>query len=851
MTADPPREPSPDDPVELSRTATDTRELPRRHSDDEHLFDAIDGSRRALSVSIVIPAKNGRPLVAGCLEGVMAQEYDGDVEVLVIDSGSTDGSLEDYARFPDVRVHHIHPAAFDHGDTRNLGAGMTSGEAIVFLVQDAEPVGPHWLRDLVSNLEDPQVGGAFSRILPRPDAGPLVKRGCEGDLCYGTERVEARMSSRAEWDALDPHALRVLCNFNDVSSVVRRSLWERMPLVRGMFGEDIRFARSALEAGWTIVFDPRSEVLHSHEYEAKTVFARTKVDAEMNMQFLGRPCIHSLRDAAIMTGRSWKDDRRFLAGLDLPLGERAKWTALSPVYHFMEFYGFYAGGRDAIAEGRGAPGRRSPVPVPTDGGPLKILMAVHGFPPDSWAGVEVLSLTLARGLRARGHEVVFFVRTPGTPEEADRTLHAGEFDGFTVHRFVNRLDFGGVEETYLCADAEAAFDQVVAAERPDVVHVQHMIHLSTGIIDRCRVHGVPSVVTLSDFWARCPRVQLIRPDKRNCTAPPPGLGCAACVKDAPQLIEPLRWIDKLLGPLPARWAAGVPQTIPAPPPGWRKRKEDAAALLRRERWMVDVLSRADRIVVPSFTLRESLAEAGVPTAAICLSEYGLDTAWIDQAPTDPATGRLIRTPRPEGAPLRVGFVGSLVWYKGLATVARAVAAMGGRAHLHVHGDHEGGADPTAAADVRRVADEARALAGDAITFHGRFPHDELAAIHAELDVLVVPSIWQEAYGLTVREAHLAGTPVVGSDIAGIAEGIRHEVDGLLFEPGDAADLRRQLERLLDEPDLDAQLAAGAPPIKTVADDAREAEWRYRQVVSAALGARAAASPASTSVGAPT
>lgn len=837
--------------TDLSRATTDSREIPRRHTDDQHLLDAIEGTRRAMSVSIVIPAKNGRPLVKGCLEGVFAQDYDGDVEVIIVDSGSTDGSLEDYALFPQARVHHIHPASFDHGDTRNLGAGMTSGEAIVFLVQDAEPVGPHWLRDLVSNLDDPQVAGAFSRILPRPDAGPLVKRGCEGDLCFGTERVEARRGTPEEWEALDPHTLRVRCNFNDVSSVVRRSVWERMPLVRGMFGEDIRFARSALEAGWTVVFDPRSEVLHSHEYEAKTVYARTKVDAEMNMQFLGRPCIHSLRDAFIMTGRAWKDDRRFLDTLDLPMGEKVKWTLLSPIYHFMEFYGFWRGGRDAIADGRGAPGRRTPVPAPTDGGPLKILMVVHGFPPDSWAGVEVLSLTLARGLRARGHEVVFFVRTPGTPEEHDRTLYEGEFDGFKVHRFVNHLAFSGVDETYKCADAEAAFDQVVEAERPDVVHVQHMIHLSTGIIDRCRVHGVPSVATLSDFWARCPRVQLIRPDQRNCTSAPPGLGCAACVKDKPGLIGPLTALDRVLGPLPGKWAEGVPQTIPAHPPGWQKSKEDAASLLRRERWMVEVLSRADRIVVPSFTLRQAFVEAGIPASSICLSEYGLDTAWIEHAPVDPATGRLVRTPRPEGTPLRVGFVGSLVWYKGLATVARAVASMGGCAHLHVHGDHEGGADPVVREMVRGVADEARALGGDAITFHGRFPHDELAAIHAELDVLVVPSIWQEAYGLTVREAHLAGTPVIGSNIAGIAEGIRDGVDGLLYEPGDAEGLRRQLQRLIDDPDLGPQLAAGAPPIKTVADEAREAEWRYRQIVGDALAARGAAPSPTPAAGAPT
>jgi glycosyltransferase involved in cell wall biosynthesis len=776
---------------------------------------------RALSVSIVIPAKNGRPTVGPCLDAVLAQDYAGEVEVLVIDSGSTDGTLDDVRARPSVRLHEIHPKAFDHGDTRNTGAGLTTGEAIVFLVQDAEPVGPHWLRNLVGNLADPAVAGAFSRILPRPDAGPLVKKGCEGDLCHGTDRVESRLVNQDAWNRQDPHSLRVAVNFNDVSSVLRRSVWEQLPFQRGMFGEDIKFARAAIEAGHTIVFDPTSQVLHSHEYDASLIYDRTFVDAELNMKYLKRFCIEKLSHVFVMTGRFWKADRAFLKQQGLGVGARLRWSLLSPLFHFKEFYGFWRGGRSALAEGD-----YPPSPVQTPGGPLKILMVVHAFPPDSWAGVEVLTLTLARALRERGHEVVLFIRTPGTPEEADRSLHESEFDGFRVHRFVNRLGFSGVDETYRFAPAEGAFERVLAAEQPDVVHIQHMIHLSTGIIDRCRVAGVPSVVTLSDFWARCSRVQLIRPDRSNCTVAPPGLGCAACVKEHPKLIDPLARADRILGSLVERWAERVPQSIPPPAPGRQKNREDTASLVRREGWMREVLLRADAIVVPSATLKRSMVELGLPPGRVALAAYGMDTGWCKDGPPE-------RNPRAPGEPLRVGFIGSLVWYKGLDVVAKAVAALPeGAAHIHVHGDHEGGSDPLVAEQIRSVAGEAQRIAGDRITFHGRFHHDGLAAIHAELDVLVVPSVWQEAYGLTVREAFLARTPVIGSDIAGIAEGIRHDVDGLLFRPGDADALCVALQRLIDEPGLGPRLTAAAPEAKTDAHEAVEMEWRYRQVLSA-------------------
>ncbi len=788
----------------------------------------------APSVSIVIPAKNGIDTIVGCLDGVIAQEYEGNVDVLVVDSGSTDGTLEEIATRPSIGLHRIHPTAFDHGDTRNLGAGLTHGELIVFLVQDAEPVGTRWLADLVSNFDDPQVAGAFSRILPRPEAGPLVMQGVKGDLCFGTERTEVSMESPEAWAALDPHSLRLKCNFNDVASCLRRTVWEQLPFVRGMFGEDIKFARAAIEAGWTVVFDPRSEVIHSHEYEAASVYARTFVDGELNMRFLDRPCIDKLSHAFIMTGRSWKADRQHLAAAGLPLLERWKWSLLSPVYHFAEFFGFWRGA-EAV---RNAPATPPRVPRPVPQERLKILFVVHAFPPDSWAGVEVLTLTLARALRARGHDVVLFVRTPGNGSEPDRSLHAGEFEGFRVHRFVNRLAFSGVDETYRFRPAEEAFDQVLAREQPDVVHIQHMIHLSTGIIDRCRSAGVPSVVTLSDFWARCPRVQLIRPDRTNCLRAPPGLGCAACVKDKPKLIDPLAVLDRIAGSLPAKWAEGVSQTIPAHPPGWRKAREDAASLVRREDWMRSVLQRADALVVPSHAVKQSMIGLGIPAGRLALSAYGLDTSWIQQ-------GKQGQKTRPPAAPLRVGFVGSLVWYKGLQTLAAAIlGAEPGTMELHVHGDDSGGSDPATAGEIRALIADLKQALGDKAVFHGRFHHDDLAAIHADLDVLVVPSLWQEAYGLTVREAFLSGTPVVGSDIAGISEGIEHDANGLLFEPGSAPDLLKQLRRLVDEPSLGPRLVAAAPPVKTDAEEACEMEWRYRQVIGLGreAGRRAARNP---------
>ena len=103
--------------------------------------------------------------------------------------------------------------------------------------------------------------------------------------------------------------------------------------------------------------------------------------------------------------------------------------------------------------------------------------------------------------------------------------------------------------------------------------------------------------------------------------------------------------------------------------------------------------------------------------------------------------------------------------------------------------------------------------------HGSVPHDQVAQIFGEIDVLVVPSIWLENAPFVIREAFLAGTPPVVTDHGGMAEMVRHDIDGLLFAAGDPDALYTALQRLVDEPDLVDRLRGGAPRVLTIAEDA--------------------------------
>jgi glycosyltransferase involved in cell wall biosynthesis len=152
------------------------------------------------------------------------------------------------------------------------------------------------------------------------------------------------------------------------------------------------------------------------------------------------------------------------------------------------------------------------------------------------------------------------------------------------------------------------------------------------------------------------------------------------------------------------------------------------------------------------------------------------------------------------------------------------AADGPTIELTIHGDHK----PDSDAFHRRLAELAR---GTRTRFAGRFDNARIGLVHAELDVLVVPSTWYENSPLTIHEAFQHGTPVVTCDLGGMRETVRHEVDGLHFRAGDERGLAEALERLARDPALLERLARSVPAVKSIETDAEETEARYLRLLA--------------------
>ncbi len=246
-----------------------------------------------MKVSIVIPTLNAGPLFEEVLKAVKAQEIDAEVELVIVDSESDDGTAELARKYAGI-FFQVRREEFNHGDTRNLAASRSSGELVALLVQDATPADPHWLKNLADNFSDPRVAGSYSRQIPRPDCNPLLRIRLKG---WGAGKPERRVQEITDKGVcgtrvcpdsqagglaprkLTPDQIKEVIDtfsFDNVSSMIRRSVWEQVNFPRRKFAEDIGWCREVLGRGYQVVYQPESMVVHSHNkslwYEFKRIY---------------------------------------------------------------------------------------------------------------------------------------------------------------------------------------------------------------------------------------------------------------------------------------------------------------------------------------------------------------------------------------------------------------------------------------------------------------------------------------------------------------------------------------------------------------------------------------------------
>ena len=359
-------------------------------------------------------------------------------------------------------------------------------------------------------------------------------------------------------------------------------------------------------------------------------------------------------------------------------------------------------------------------------------------------------------------------------------------------------------------DVERWFEQFVRRMEPDVVHVTSLITLGLGVIRAADRAGVPQVLTLMDFWFLCPRTTLLRGDGTLCDGHVSADECRLCLLADSKLDKRMRpWV-------PVAWRTAFWRGVSKRPwlAGVRGARGMALDVAHRQAAVRDALDRPEAILAHSRFVQQTFSRVW-RAGRVRLVRNGHDVSWLQHAPA-----------REASPALRVAYLGQLAAIKGVHVAVEGfrLAAAGDEARFDIWGDPS--KEPAYASSLRTLVGSARN-----IVLKGPYSHDRLGEVLASADVVVVPSLWYENAPLVIQEAFAAKVPVIATDVGGMAESVRHGVDGLLFARGDARDLARQLRRLLDERDLRSRLVAGIPEVRTTSDELDELEGIYREIAA--------------------
>lgn len=442
---------------------------------------------------------------------------------------------------------------------------------------------------------------------------------------------------------------------------------------------------------------------------------------------------------------------------------------------------------------------------------MRVLFVVHGFPPRAAGGTEIYTHDLARVLRDRFADDVCVFTRESDLERPDYAVRRERRDGIEIASVNNTFRAcRSLEDSYRHDRLRRIGASFIAEIRPDIAHIHHLTCLATNLVEELAARRIPIVFTLNDYWLLCHRGQLLDVDDRRCAGPSAD-GCARC-------------LGGLVAPRAAGWAAPFWRAIERRMPrdradslhAWSRSAATAiggtasarrAAVVRLDH-MRSLVPMVSQFLAPSRTLAERFLDFGVPADRLLHQEQGVDER------------RLRAVTRRPGDRLRLGFLGSLMISKAPHVLLEAVADLPEDAvSVHLHG----AVTPYHGDD--RYRSRLEPLLGRSNVHHaGPIPHERVAEAFAAIDALVVPSIWIENAPFVIREAFAAGVPVLASNLGGMAELVAHERGGLLFEAGNADDLRRAIRRLLDEPGLLDRLRAGVPRVKTMEEDA---DWTRR------------------------
>ena len=448
---------------------------------------------------------------------------------------------------------------------------------------------------------------------------------------------------------------------------------------------------------------------------------------------------------------------------------------------------------------------------------MKIAYVVHQFFPRHITGTETYTFELAKSMQERGYEVSVLCYEHSTFKGVPRkgVLH-DEYNGLPVTRFCydsRKWKEPALYEYYNPEFGEMSLD-FFGKEKPDVVHFTHNSLLSTSLIDSAEQLGLPIMLTLTDFWYICPSMQLIRGDGKPCKGPDDDLPCIDCyyLASGSDITAPLR---RLFPERLRKKAEDIREAI-------RKKiiltlagkDRFTKAVLDRPDFLKEKMSHFDVVIAPTIFLRDTFVKAGYDEDRFRVINFGINL------------GLLAGIEKKKAPRLRVGFVGTLREHKGPHLLLEALRKLErDDIEVAIYGSEK---------QFPEYAARLRALAGDdrRVRFCGTFPREDIGRVLANMDVLVMPSMWHENSPLMLLYALASRTPVITSDSGGLSEFIEDGVNGLLFEKGSVSALAARVERLASDRDFARRLSEAPVSVKSIKEHSDEIESIYKELFAA-------------------
>lgn len=388
---------------------------------------------------------------------------------------------------------------------------------------------------------------------------------------------------------------------------------------------------------------------------------------------------------------------------------------------------------------------------------MNILKIIHGYPPYYNAGSEVYSQSICDEL-SKHHNVTIFTReeNPFLPDFHMRHEQHSSQQGIYYANMYRGKD--GFRHPIL----DERFRKLVRDLKPDVAHIGHLNHLSTGLIDVLNEENIPIVFTLHDFWLMCPRGQFLQRNfgsndfHRLCSGQENHKCATHCYSSYFSGKAEFQEEDERY------WTRWIEQRM----------KETQS-----------VTAKVTHFIAPSqYLLQRFVNEFAVPADKISYLDYGFPLHYLT-----PST-----SPKKHKA-FTLGYIGTHIPAKGVNQLIEAFTQIKGEAQLLIWGKK----DVQSTQALHALA----SAVGTRIHFKGEYVNKHLAdEVFAQVDAIVVPSIWGENSPLVIHEAQACHVPVITADFGGMAEYVQHQVNGLLFEHRNATSLSEQLSWAVEHPD---------------------------------------------------